>query len=93
MAGKPRPLILEKKDFYVYLMARLHASFGGSVEALGEHLGVTASRVYAMLSDVEGPTDEMLKRLGLRLVYVMEAQVPEPQEPDEPPSKPAKGKK
>lgn len=81
MAGKPRPLIIEKKDFHVYLIARISASFGGSVQGLADFLGVSGSRVYAMLSGEEGPTDEMLQRLSLRAVYVLDIQEPE-EEPE-----------
>lgn len=87
MAGKPRPLIVEKKDFKIFLAAQL-ASFGG-VQGLADHLGVTGSRVYAMLSGNEGPTEEIVERIGLRAAYVMDVHVPE----DEPPAKPAKGKR
>lgn len=89
VGAKRSPILIEKRDLRVFLASRM-AGVGGSQAALAELLGVNPSTVYDLLSGAQEPSDEILKRAGLRPVYVVEEQVPEPPEP---PAKLAKGKK
>lgn len=91
MANKKQRIIVEKKDFPVFLAART-AMAGSSISAMAELLGVGTATVYNLLAGSLEPNEEILKRAGLRMVYVLEVE-DAPPPPDEPPAKPAKGKK
>jgi hypothetical protein len=86
LAGKPRPILIEKDEFRIFLAARL-PSFGGTVQGLAEHLDVTPAAAYALLAGTLQPSDHILEKVGLRTLYVIAAT-----EGDEPAAKP-KGKK
>jgi hypothetical protein len=77
MGAKRQPIIIEKKDVRVFLAARM-ASMGGGMAALAEMLGVTMATAYDLVSGELTPNDEILRKAGLRPVYVLEAEVPEP---------------
>jgi transcriptional regulator with XRE-family HTH domain len=70
MAGKPRPLIIKRDEFRIYLMATM-GSRGFTVEEFAEKLGVTGTTVYALLSGDLAPSDEIIEKIGLESVYII----------------------
>lgn len=86
MANKKQPLIIEPKDFRVFLAARM-AALGLKVADMAGVLGVSQATVYQLLSGTIAPSEEVLKRAGLRTVYVMDVDAEV-----EPPAKPVRGK-
>ena len=92
MAGKPRPLIIEVADFRVYLMARMGA-LGLTVAQLAEKLEISPAATYALLSGDETPNDEIVRKVGLRPVYVLDEVTDSNREiPAKAEAKPAAGK-
>lgn len=87
MANKKQPLLIEPKDFPVFLAARTSV-LGGGIAALAELLGASPATAYQLLNGTILPSPEILKRAGLRMVYVLDVT-----EAEEPPAAPAKGKK
>lgn len=91
MAGKPRPLIIETADFRVYLMARMSA-LKMNVPGLAKELGVTVQAAYQLLGGDLTPSEEIVRKVGLRPAFVADAPGGEPEEAEEHTSK-AKSKK
>jgi transcriptional regulator with XRE-family HTH domain len=92
MANKKQPLIIEQKDFKVFLAARMGV-LGGDIAGLAEFLGVSQATAYQLLSGAAEPSAEVLKRAGLRSVYVMDVNMPDPQEDQAPAEKPKRIKR
>lgn len=75
MSGKPRPILIEKYQFPIYLAARM-PTLGGSVQAMAEDLDVSIAAMYALLAGTLQPSDEMLEKVGLRALYVVAVTLP-----------------
>ncbi len=68
MAGKPRPIIIEPSDFSAYFAATMGA-LGLNVAQFAAHLGISRAAVYALMSGELQPSEKILKKCGLEVVY------------------------
>jgi hypothetical protein len=87
VAGKPKPVIIEAKNFPTFLAGRM-AGLKLKAADLAEELEISPAAVYTLLTGELPPNDKILEKLGLRPVFILEVQ----QGPIEQAAKP-KGKK
>lgn len=64
--SKRQDLIIEPRDFPVFLKARM---LQAKVDEFAASLGVTPKLVYMLLNGSKKPSAAMLKKLGLEVVY------------------------
>lgn len=69
--AKPKPIIIETKDFPIFLATRM-GTLRIKVADLAEELGVTAAAVYAMLAGDLIPGDAIIRKLGLRPAFILD---------------------
>jgi len=68
MAGKPRPIIIERNEFSAVMAARMGA-LNLSVAQFAQQLGISRAAVYALMSGALPPSEKILKKVGLEVVY------------------------
>ena len=69
MSEKQPDLIIDPEDFHVFLKARLGTD---SVAEFAAKLDVTPKLVYLLLNGSRGPSKEILKKLGLKIAFVVD---------------------
>jgi transcriptional regulator with XRE-family HTH domain len=69
MAGKPQPIIIDPSDFIPFMAARMGA-LGINVAELAQELGISRAATYALLSGEMKPSEKILTKVGLKIVYL-----------------------
>jgi hypothetical protein len=69
MSDKQPDLIIDPEDFHVFLKARMGTD---TVAEFGAKLGVTTKLVYFLLNGTRKPSAAILKKLGLKTVFVVD---------------------
>lgn len=87
MPPKPRPIIIERSEVPAYLGGILVGKFGENQSAFARHLGISRQAVFQLLNGDTTPSEEVMKKVGLRLAYIADL----PDGGDEAPK--AKGKR
>jgi DNA-binding XRE family transcriptional regulator len=74
MAGKPRPLIIEKDEFRAYLAAMVSLKKQPKDQTADE-MGISRQALYQLLEGEIAPSDEIARKIGLRPVFVVEEEL------------------
>jgi len=66
MNQKQQELIIDPKDFHVFLKARM---FGDSMAEFAAKLGISTTLLYMLLAGTRKPSAAILKKVGLEVCY------------------------
>ena len=69
MSDKQPDLIIDPVDFPVFVKARMGTD---TVAEFAAKIGVSPKLVYMLLSGSRGPSKEILKKLGLKIAFVVD---------------------
>lgn len=71
MVAKQYGTVIEPEEFHLYLKEKIGSA---SIQHFADWLGVSRQMVYMLLDGQRHPGKEMLAKLGLKNVYVADAE-------------------